>query len=106
MNDDKDNSSKHVNGAAGPSSHTIDTIARMSSPTNINDSRNTRLSTGAGVTVKTDIVVEVDEEMGMSRHNGGPSLPKNAQSYPTFTPQDDKNRVERHASAYAWKPST
>lgn len=96
-----DDESKHAPGAAGPS-HTIDTVARMPSPTS---SRDTRHSTGVGVTVKTDIVVEVDEELGMLRGSGSSSLSKDVHSYPTFTPQNDKNRVDRHASAYAWKPS-
>ncbi|EED15929.1 hypothetical protein TSTA_010470 [Talaromyces stipitatus ATCC 10500] len=107
VDDDKDSSNRHANGTVGPSSHTIDTIARMTSPASINDNRNTRLSTGVGVTVKTDIVVEVDEEMGMSPRSRGLSpLPKNAQPYPTFTPQDDQHRVERQALAYAWKPAS
>jgi hypothetical protein len=96
-----DDESKHVAGVAGPS-HTIDTIATMPSPTG---SRDTRHSTGVGVTVKTDIVVQVDEELGMSQGSGPSSLSKDGHSYPTFTPQDDKSRVERRASAYAWKPS-
>lgn len=93
-----DDEGKHNADAAGPS-HTIDTVARMPS------SRDARRSTGVGVTVKTDIVVEVDEELGMSAGSGSSSLSKDAHSYPSFTPQDTQNRVERHASAYAWKPS-
>lgn len=91
--------------AAGPS-NTINAIACMpstSSPKNF--SRTSRLSTNVSVTVKTDIVVEVDEEMGSpcaSRSSPIP-MPTDAHSYPTFTPQDDRNRVEMHASAYAWK---
>lgn len=92
-----DDEVKHIPSAAGPS-HTIDTIAHMPSP------RDPRHSNGAGVTVKTDIVVEVDKEFGMSGGSGPTSLSKDARSYPTFTPQDTKNRVERHASAYAWRP--
>lgn len=96
-----DDENKHAAGAAGPS-HTVNTVARMPSPTS---SRATRRSTGVGVTVKTDIVVEVDEELGMSGGSGSSSLSKDAHSYPTFTPQDVQSRVERHASAYAWKSS-
>ena len=95
-----DDEGKHAAGAAGPS-HTIDTVDRMPSPTT---SRDTHRSTGVGVTVKTDIVVEVDEELGMSGGSGSSSLSKDA-SYPVFTPQNDTNRVERHASTYAWKAS-
>lgn len=97
-----DDEGKNVTtNAAGPS-HTIDTVARMPSPTS---SRDTRHSTGVGITVKTDIVVEVDEELGMAGGSGSSSLSKDAHSYPTFTPQNSKNRVERHASAYALKTS-
>lgn len=96
-----DDEGKHAAGAAGPS-HTIDTVARMPSPTS---SRDTRRSNGVGVTVKTDIVVEVDEELGMSGGSGSSSLSTDAHSYPMFTQQNDKSRVERHASAYAWKAS-
>lgn len=93
-----DDEGKHVDGAAGPS-NTIDTVASMPS------SRNTRRSTGVGVTVKTDIVVEVDEESGMSGGSGSSSLSKDVHSYPAFTSRNTQNQVERHASAYAWKPS-
>ncbi|GAM37335.1 hypothetical protein TCE0_023r07175 [Talaromyces pinophilus] len=95
-----DDEGKHAAGAAGPS-HTIDTVARMPSPTNSGD---TRRSTGVGVTVKTDIVVQVDEELGMSGGSGSSSS-TDAHSYPMFTPQNEKSRVERHMSAYAWKAS-
>lgn len=88
--------------AVGGPSQAIDTFPRMPSPTS---NRNIRRSTGAGVTVKTDIVVEVDEELGMSGGSASSSMSKETHSYPTFTPRDIQNRVERHASAYAWKPS-
>ncbi|EEA22307.1 hypothetical protein PMAA_060860 [Talaromyces marneffei ATCC 18224] len=96
-----DDESKHVPSAAGPS-HTINLVARMPSPVN---SRDTRHSTGVGVTVKTDIVVEVDEELGMSRGSESSSQSKDGHLYPTFTLQDDQSWVERHASAYVWKTS-